>query len=439
MTDATFPCVQCGSAVPRNAQFCLVCGTPVSSRSQSTAVGTVAGAPSATDRDGAPVDGWRPTPAVDPIRRADVVPSGYGRRVVAFLLDGVFGLAFWMLVTLPLSAAGVIAVQVSDGTFSVSGLSAVLALLPALVVPLANLLLQAFLGFSLGMLIMGLRIVNVERLGKPGLGWMLLRNLVVFGASLVFGLGQWVVYLSPLWDNEKQGRGWHDKVARTWVIDVKAGPNPLKARPGQLQNEGDEQPRAAVQPTAPVAAPRAATAPLPTPAAAAPYAPLAEPISSVPGFAPPAPALTPAQLAAADDDFESTRLTDSGRTPAAIGVTSFRLDSGEVIPVTRHGVLGRDPVSPSGDPSDILIALAGDTLSVSKTHLEFGVESGTVWVSDRGSTNGSAIVRDDGVEYELEPGERLTVVAGDRVRVGTRFLAIEGPSGTSAASGGSMR
>ncbi|MFB2584822.1 RDD family protein [Herbiconiux liukaitaii] len=430
MTDATsYPCVQCGSPVPRSAQFCLVCGTPSSMRSQSAALGQVPGQAAMVDSSGRPMDGWRPEPAAPPIRYGDIIPSGFGRRLVAFLLDGVFGTALWLIITLPLTALGIIQVETDGSTFSANGLSAVLLLLPALLYPVANLLLQAFAGFSLGKLIMGLRIVNVAKLGKPGIGWMLLRNLVVAAGALVFAVGQYVVYLSPLWDGEKRMRGWQDKVARTWVIDIKAGPNPLKARPGQLllddgayTSPAEREPAAA--PAAPAPAPSAAAPALPevdyAPRAAAPLPPLAEPIASVPGFA---PAITPAQAAA--DDFESTRLTDSVRPPSTSGVTVFRLDTGEVVPIIRHGALGRDPVAPGGDPSDVLIALSGDTLSVSKTHLEFGVDSGAVWVSDRGSTNGSALVRADGVEYPLEPGERLTVVPGDRVRVGTRLFSVE--------------
>jgi pSer/pThr/pTyr-binding forkhead associated (FHA) protein len=108
------------------------------------------------------------------------------------------------------------------------------------------------------------------------------------------------------------------------------------------------------------------------------------------------------------------------------GTTAFRLDSGQVVPITRHGVLGRAPVSPAADPSDLLFTVPGDTLSISKTHLEFGLEAGRVWVSDRGSTNGSVLLRGDGVELPLLPGQRFTVARGDRIRVGTRLLTVEG-------------
>ncbi|MFB2554189.1 RDD family protein [Herbiconiux liangxiaofengii] len=423
MTDASRPCVQCGSPVPRNAQFCLVCGTPASARSQSAALGRVAGQAPGAGPGAAPLDGWRPEPAVEPIREGDVMPAGYGRRVLAFVLDGVFGTILWLVIVLPLMAFGVVQFSTSGSSIQFTGLSAVGLLMPSLLYPLANLLMQSFLGFSPGKAIMGLRIVRLDTLSRVGLGRMLLRGLVVWGASLVFFIGQYVVWLSPLWDSSKMSRGWHDKLAGTWVIDVKAGPNPLKARPGQLELDGSATDDA-VTPAPP--APRAVPATFAPPPVASPsMAPAASaPISTVPGFAP-EPLVTPAQTALGDD-FDSTRLSGSGPVSVPAGVVVFRLDSGEVVPITRHGVLGRDPVAPGGDGSDLLIALQGDTLSVSKTHLEFGVEPDGVWVSDRGSTNGSAIVRADGVEYVLDPGERITVRPGDRIRVGTRVLQVEG-------------
>ncbi|MCS5715999.1 RDD family protein [Herbiconiux sp. CPCC 205716] len=434
MTDAAHPCVQCGSPVPRNAQFCLVCGTPASAaRSQSAALGSVAGQAPAAGPGSAPIDGWRPDPAVEPIREGDLIPAGYGRRVLAFLLDGVFGAVLWLVIVLPLMALGVVAFQTRDTSIAFTGPSAVILLAASVIYPIVSIVLQAQLGFSPGKALMGLRIVRLATLGKVGILRMLLRWLVVAAASLVFLIGQYVVWLSPLWDASKMTRGWHDKLADTWVIDVKAGPNPLKARPGQLLL--DESPAPAPVPDARASAARNAGAAPPAAAPVAPPAPPATesfaPIAHVPGFAPSgAGAGAGAERASApqpaEDDFESTRLSGSGPVSVPAGVIVFRLDTGEVVPITRHGALGRDPVAPGGDPSDLLIALQGDTLSVSKTHLEFGLEGGRVWVSDRGSTNGTALVRSDGAELELDAGERVRVEAGDRIRVGTRVLQVEG-------------
>jgi uncharacterized RDD family membrane protein YckC len=417
-----------------------------------------------------------------------VAPTHYGRRVVAFLIDGAIGSAIWLIAVLPLVGLGAIEVDVSSGSFRASGLSAVVVLFVGLVYPIVLWVLQAFLGLTPGKASMGLRIVRKTTLARAGLGRILLRALVVFAGSLVFGIGQLVVYLSPLWDSRRIGQGWQDKAADTWVIDVRRGPNPLKAGPGQLVFDvapgsvAGAPTTGLVPPTTP-ASPAAPPAPAPparlTVASAFPgftdpppvisqFAVRAEPvIDSIPGFepppvvpvtepgprdpapavptfAPPAPAdvLAPGQAsdapatgladsaagAEAEADLDSTRLSDSARPITAVpGAVSFRLDSGEIFPIRGHGVLGRDPVPQSS--AAIVIRMPGDTMSISKTHLEFGLDGGSAWVSDRGSTNGSALQRADGTILPLAPGDRVVVASGDRVTVGTRSFRVDGGSG----------
>ncbi|MGD8166546.1 RDD family protein [Herbiconiux sp. P16] len=539
MTDAsnTIPCVRCGSPMPRSAQFCLACGTPVSSRTQAVALGEGgAGGSGAAPAAVADSAAWLPTPVAEPMLASTVVASHYGRRVVAFLIDGAIGSAIWLVAVLPLIGLGAIEVDAPSGSFRASGLSAVVVLFVGLLYPVVLWVLQAFLGLTPGKASMGLRIVRRTTLARAGIGRILLRALVVFAGSLVLGIGQLVVYLSPLWDSRRIGQGWQDKAADTWVIDVRRGPNPLKAGPGQLVFDvapgsvaalpaaaaaGSGVPSSAgFAPSAPGSAPVPSSAGFAPPAAdsaatsaparfgapatgaatspaaatpAEPVAPLtvasafpgftdpppvispfavrAEPvIESIPGFepppvvpvtesgplppaaAPPAPpaapavpatppagsgpsAVTPpaAQPAApdaappadGDADLDSTRLSDSARPiTAAPGAVSFRLDSGEIFPIHGHGVLGRDPVPQSS--AAIVIRMPGDTLSISKTHLEFGLDGGSAWVSDRGSTNGSAIERADGTTLPLTPGERVAVASGDRVSVGTRSFGVDG-------------
>lgn len=101
-------------------------------------------------------------------------------------------------------------------------------------------------GLTLGKGLTGLRGVNVKTLERPGVLRVALRSLVVWASSIVV-IGPLLFLLSPLFDPDKRGRGWHDMVGRTWLIDVKKGLDPYDAKRLRVA-------RKAVT-TAPVAAP----------------------------------------------------------------------------------------------------------------------------------------------------------------------------------------
>jgi uncharacterized RDD family membrane protein YckC len=448
--EQVLPCVRCGTPVPRSSPFCLACGTPTSTRSQASALG----APAVPEQSS-----WQPTPVHAPILVSTIVPANFGRRVVAFLIDGAFGGVLTSIIALPI--LWIASASVAPGSsFGLSGLPVTLIALAGGLYPLGMLVLQAFTGFSLGKRIMGLRIVKIDSLARPGIGRMLLRGVVIGVSNIVVGIGPLLVYLSPLWDSTGRSRGWHDQLSGTWVIDAVRGPNPLakdageiiddvpkveksaRARPPVPQAQQMPQAQLPVQPipapavfslptapefSAPPVAPVAPSIPV-APAApampvfsepvapAAPAAPAA-PIESVPGFDPLPPF--------GGEDLDGTKLSNS--VPPQVlpsGTVTLLFDTGESYVIAGHGVLGRDPVSPYGAPEDQLVQLGGDTRSISKTHLEFEVQTGSIWVTDRRSTNGSAIVRADGVESPITPGQRMTIRSGDRVRIGTRVFTL---------------
>ena len=69
--------------------------------------------------------------------------------------------------------------------------------------------------------------------------------------------------------------------------------------------------------------------------------------------------------------------------------------------------------------------LRSTDMSVSKTHAQFQVvPDGALVVMDRGSTNGSMLVR-HGVSRALSPGRPTTLVDGDTVRFGDREMTVE--------------
>ncbi|GGZ90159.1 RDD family protein [Streptomyces echinoruber] len=90
------------------------------------------------------------------------------------------------------------------------------------VVGLAGLLYEwlmvGLLGRTLGKMAVGIRVVKADTGAKPGLGSAFLRWVIPAVGSVVCGIGQLVVYLSPFWDKSGRQQGWHDKVAGTMVV-----------------------------------------------------------------------------------------------------------------------------------------------------------------------------------------------------------------------------
>lgn len=107
-------------------------------------------------------------------------------------------------------------------------------------------------------------------------------------------------------------------------------------------------------------------------------------------------------------------------------MTSFTitLGTGESVEITRSGLLGRMPTPADGEEFEHLIVVSDPGRSVSKTHLEFGVEANELWIADRNSGNGT-IVREPGVvPRRAQPGTHYTVARGTRVDFGDLHLTI---------------
>jgi hypothetical protein len=107
--------------------------------------------------------------------------------------------------------------------------------------------------------------------------------------------------------------------------------------------------------------------------------------------------------------------------PAAVLV----LDTGERIAVAHGGgvLLGRAPAREEGDDDLDVVAIADHTMSVSKTHIAVRSSPEGLQVTDRNSTNGSAVVR-HGEQHELVPGRPTPVRDGDDIRFGDRRARV---------------
>ncbi|WP_022881712.1 FHA domain-containing protein [Gryllotalpicola ginsengisoli] len=122
--------------------------------------------------------------------------------------------------------------------------------------------------------------------------------------------------------------------------------------------------------------------------------------------------------------IEASALPDQGNLAEPVPTWVIAASTGERVIVAGSGLLGRKPVTPAGEQFDQLITIADPTRSVSKTHLEFGVEAGELWVLDRYSANGTAVVSPDGQRRVCEPGRRYRVARGSRVEIGDQHLTI---------------
>lgn len=344
---------------------------------------------------------------------------------------------------------------------------------------LVQLILLGRKGVTVGKAFTGLRAVNVRTLERPGF-WRgaVVRYLVLSASFALPVIGPLlVIALSPLFDPQRRGRGWPDMAGALWLVDTRRGLNPYdekrmriarKTVATDLRDERAELPSLAtpvasagagayiplarnkggvlgavrstpsggaltdadaepveprptipttvVAPSPPVVAPSPAAA---SPAAASPAAALVPPAVSSPAagaWSPPplleegppasvvapAPPMVPAASASASPHIELT------------------LDSGESVVVTGGGVvLGRSPATGPDDRDVTPVPVVDATRSISKTHWALLCRDGAVFAVERGSTNGSVLVRGS-AEQALEPGSPVAVRDGDVIRFGDR-------------------
>ncbi|WP_028644768.1 RDD family protein [Nocardioides sp. URHA0020] len=384
------------------------------------------------------------------------------RRFYAFAIDRAIA---WSID----AAAAVVLVQVliepghlAAGLAAIAGVVVVVAAVFAVVLGLT--------GSSPGMAVGTIRVVR-EGSGTPiGVGLALRRQLILGIAALpTLGLGVATLAWTAVMDPGARRRGWHDHVAHSVVVDVRPVPEELP--------EPDEGPRHVVNLTAlrlipapapakapararrpssppPVGPPAIATATAAAPATVAvPAAASATAAASAPATAPPertpapvsAAAPAPVPVPAADappatprkqlgyplvpeprpDEAPPARRA-GGAHAARVTPSQWRVsfDTGESFLVEGLALVGRRPEARNGEPVRHLVELTSSDMSLSKTHAQFQIATdGALVVMDRGSTNGSFLVR-QGVPRGLPAGKAATLVHGDHVRFGDREMTV---------------
>jgi uncharacterized RDD family membrane protein YckC len=344
------------------------------------------------------------------------------RRFTAFAVDRLLA---WSL----LAVVGVVtAMFVSDDVWTVVG-----AIGGAVVVLwLAVGIVLGVTGSSPGKAMSGLRVVH-HGTGTPiGVGRALLRSLVLGVSGLpTFGIGLATLAWTAVEDRGGQRRGWHDHLTHTVVVDVR----PVV----EVADVADEAPRHIVNLTAMrlVPAPPVETVRTPErseqsmrrqqlpPEVTHPGAP------SAPAAQPPAPSYGPPQAAPQQRPVAPPPQAQRPQPQQAVPVQQgqpqrwrVHFDNGESFVIAGLALVGRRPEARSGEQVAHLIPLSSADMSVSKTHAQFGpAPDGTIVVMDRGSTNGTVLVR-QGMSRQLAPGKPAALVHGDKVVYGDREMLI---------------
>ncbi|MDQ0826635.1 putative RDD family membrane protein YckC [Arthrobacter sp. B2I5] len=287
--------------------------------------------------------------------------------------------------------------------------------------------------------------------------------LFILGPLLLVGAAWAVlVVVSNRWDKNGGLRGWNDAAAKTLVFDVKAGRDPITT--GGIQGPYSFAPLdlpPVQQVLSPVAGATAAQSPVrqtpaPQPPAAQPSEPPAPspsammpsqtmPYTAPASFAPTAPAqaagqgmmpgfahgFAPTGSAGhrvppqhVDDDVERTQVRPGTSGPAPVAVLRIRLDDGRDFQLDRSVLVGRNPVGQAGEQHAQLLAVDDPGRSISKTHLHLLTDGAGIWVTDRQSTNGSAVTTPDGLRTPLVPGVPTFVNPGSSVHFGDRTFYL---------------
>ena len=412
-----------------------------------------------------------------------LVPATAGKRLGAAVIDWLPGVAV-LVVTFAIGFAGI--TRTRSGGFIVYDTSS-LVLFGGIGLGLTLAYLFIVLGLegrsgkTPGNLLMGIRSADQDGYA-PGAGAVFLRGLIT-GAGVLLALlaavlvvvfkwfdlalfilgpllllaAVWavLVVISCRWDKSGGLRGWHDNAAKTLVFDVKAGRDPITT--GGIQGPysfapldlppvqqvlspvaGAKAPQAATPPATPAQAPQgpapsaimpSQTMPYTSPASFAPPAGGA-PVSGLePGAAqgaPPAgaPSGHPLPPAHVDDDVERTQVRPGSGAPAQVAVLRIRLDDGRDFQLDRNVLVGRNPVGQAGEQHAQLLAVDDPGRSISKTHLHLLTDGAGIWVTDRHSTNGSAVTTPDGLRTPLVPGVPTFVTPGSSVHFGDRTFYL---------------
>lgn len=140
--------------------------------------------------------------------------------------------------------------------------------------------------------------------------------------------------------------------------------------------------------------------------------------SSVPA---PAPAPVPAPMSVPVPVPETSPATEPVMQEPSF---TLQFSHGDAISVTSGGLLGRNPVAANAEAGEHLIIVTDPDRTVSKTHLEFGIEAGSFWICDRFSGNGTTVHEPGRPARRLVPGRRYRIERGTVIGIGEQSFSV---------------
>ena len=409
-----------------------------------------------------------------------------GRRAAAAAVDIVCYLLLqvpYLVFTLPLLlklAQGKFGFArfLSHPDFMLAAIAGGATVLLSLIYVIVQIVFHGRRGVTLGKSVAGIRSINVKTLERPGVGRAFLRALVLWGSGII-PIAPIVFLASPLFDKEKRSRGWQDKVAEMWMVDVREGLDPYDEKRMRIARKtvaaapvaqrkslpslttpndhdagsyrpsgrvsagvlGVSRPKArndepgasaggslATPPSGPVA-PKPVTPAIPPSRAVTPNqgqtVPPPPPTPTPTPYPTPTPHPAPTPTPTPAPTLAPTPLPTSGgqqppAQPRERGIM-LKVDSGERIPVTGLVLVGRDPALTENTLGARTVSIID--VSVSKTHLSLRPSGDGVEVTDRGSTNGTVVIH-EGATRRLNAWEPVLAPVGAMIRFGDRSALV---------------
>lgn len=283
---------------------------------------------------------------------------------------------------------------------------------------------------GVGYRLAGLELVGVDD-GQPiGWGRMFLRTLIyrALWASVIGGI---LMCIFMVIHDRRQG--WHDRAVKS--VSIRRLTVPVSTvRPKSRHSVGHSTPAPSTTTPLPphlLAASFDGRNSAPSPQQST-WTPPSAPILHAPGFesqpAPAQPQPAPMQQPEpAANDYGGTNLVPprgpAKRPSRRAKAWYVRLDDGREIDVQGLVLIGRNPQPRADEENAQLISAGEGGQTISKTHLALGADARGVYVVDRGSTNGTALV--EGEEMVPCPaGVQMHVKQGQTVSFGDRYLTV---------------